>query len=58
MDSVLKPGDRLIVVSEDDDTIKTSAPGAVDQNAIQLRAAAPAGWSHGSGSGIVRTSRV
>ncbi len=44
MNTVLKPGDRLVVVSEDDDTIKLAPAGAamVDESAIQLRAAAPA----------------
>ncbi|MCC7358816.1 MAG: hypothetical protein IT317_05035 [Anaerolineales bacterium] len=44
MSTVLKPGDRLVVVAEDDDTIRLAPAGAalVDQSVIQLRAAAPA----------------
>ena len=44
MTTVLKPGDRLVVVAEDDDTIKLAPASAVvvDQSVIQLRAAAPA----------------
>lgn len=44
MDARIQPGDQVIAVSEDDDTVRLSGPGeeAVDQAAIQLRAAEPA----------------
>jgi voltage-gated potassium channel Kch len=39
MDTVIKPGEQVIVVSEDDDTVRLGGPGvaAVDRTAIQLR---------------------
>jgi len=63
MDSVISRGDRVIAVSEDDDTIRVGGPGeeAVDRAAIQVREDAPAtpertlilGWNWRA-PGIVR----
>ena len=45
-DYLIEPGDRLIVIAEDDSTIRTSERGAPDESAMRLAVSSPARPEH------------